>query len=172
MTTKNFNDVTVEKYVKDCTALIKYEGYGAATNSMEKTEMKRVMDSITDWNDLDQLYDACTKVQNIIFKYDKLSMSNKRWAERELQIRQHYTDMVQLQFNGITNEDAEHEEYQELFVKWGMMKTKNDGFYSFAHLDVFKTTEMFFEMCKIRAHWLEKVEAGQYARKFFGISYF
>ena len=172
MKTVNSNDVTVKEYKDNCKALIKIEGYGGATNSMEKTEVKKVMDSITDWEDIDQLYDACTKVQNIIFKYDKLSMSNKRWAERELQIKQHYTDMIRFQFAGITNEDAEHEEYQDMMVKWGMMKTKNDGFYSFAHLDVFKATEMFFEMCKIRAHWLMKVEAGQYARKFFGVTYF
>lgn len=165
MTTKNFNDVTVKNYKDNCKALIKIEGYEGATNSMEKTEVKKVMDSITDWEDIDQLYDACAKVQNIIFKYDKLSMSNKRWAEREVQIRQHYTNLIQLQQAGITNEDTEHEEYEELWIKWGMMNNKGDGIWSFAHLDVFKATEMFFEMCKIRAHWLEKVEAGLFNRK-------
>ena len=172
MTTKNFNDVTVKEYKDNCKALIKIEGFEGATNSMEKTEVKKVMDTITDWEDIDQLYDASAKVQNIIFKYDKLSMSNKRWAERELQIKEHYTNLIQMQQAGITNEEAEHDEYVNLWIKWGMMKTKNDGVWSFAHLDIFKATEMFFEMCKIRAHWLMKVEAGQYVRKFFGVTYF
>lgn len=168
MTIKNLNDVTVEEYKKNCEHMIKDIGYGQASNSFEKTEMKKVMDAITDWNDIDQLYDATAKIQNIMLKYDQLAMSKKRWAEREEQVRWHFTHLIRMQFAGVSVAEAEHIEYQDLFIKWGMMKTREDGMYSFAHLDIFKATEMFFEMCKIRAHWAEKVEAGLVEKKFVG----
>lgn len=172
MKTVNFNDVTVKKYLEDCKAVVIHEGYEQAGSSFEKAEIKKIMDRVTDWNDIDQAYDASRDTQNVIFKYTQLAKSNRAWNEFETQARQHYHDQITMTMMGATNEDVEHEEYQQVLVDFGCMKTKNDGLWSIAHLTIQKLNAMLTEMWKIRAHWLAKVEAGQYERKFATVSYF
>ena len=169
MKATNFNDVTVKTYLDNCKAMTIHEGYEMAGSSFEKAEIKKIIDRVTDLNDIDQAYDAARDTQNVINYYTQMAKSNKAWNEYETSCRKHYHDQIQWTIPGITHEEAEHEEYQNVLVQYGCMQTKDDGIWSIAHLSLKKLNEMVTELWKIRAHWLVKVEAGQYERKNFTI---
>lgn len=165
MKTTNFNDVTVKNYLDNCKALAIHEGYEQAGSSFEKAEIKKVIDNVTDWNDIDQAYDAARDVQDIINKYTQMAKSNRAWNEYETMCRKHYHDQIQYTMMDVTYKPEEHKQYQQVLVDFGCMKTINDRIWNIAHLSLKKLNAMLTEMWKIRAHWLVKVEAGECTKK-------
>lgn len=165
MKTTNYNDVTVAKYLNDCKYIAIHDGYEQAGSSIEKAEIKKIIDQVTDWNDIDQAYDAGRDVQNVIFKYTQLAKSNRAWNEFETECRKHYKHQIEFTMMDVTYQPEEHEEYRQVLVDFGCMKTRHDFMWSIAHLNLNKLNAMLTEMWKIRAHWLAKVEAGQFKRK-------
>ena len=155
---------TVTDYKNDLKKLILEDGL-EQVGQLWKAPMKRVVDKITDWEDIDQLYDAGRDAQNLINEESLCGLGKNRTNEYKTMMRKHYHNQIQFVLGDVTYKPEEHLEYTTVLVKYGCMTGRYDLIWSIANLSLKKLNEMVTELWKIKAHWMQKVDNGEVEAK-------
>ena len=151
---------TVTDYKNDLKKMILEDGLEQAGQTW-KAKIQRVVDGITDWEDIDQLYDAARFVQNYINDETETFVCKSQWNEYKTSCRQHYHDQIQFVLCNVTYNPAEHKEYEDVLIQFKCMKSNDDVIWNIAHLGLKQLNQMVTELWKIKAHWMQKVDNGE-----------